>query len=58
MALAELALDGHVATVTLNRPEVLNAISGAMADQVAGAVLQAAANKTQPRETLREEAGA
>jgi enoyl-CoA hydratase/carnithine racemase len=33
----------HVAVVTLARPEALNAISGAMADELAGAVLQAAA---------------
>ncbi|HEX2058525.1 MAG TPA: enoyl-CoA hydratase-related protein [Actinomycetota bacterium] len=30
------AIDGHVATVTLDRPESLNAISGAMADELAG----------------------
>lgn len=29
------AIEGHVATVTLNRPEALNAISGAMADELA-----------------------
>ena len=28
-------IEGHVATVTLNRPEALNAISGAMADELA-----------------------
>jgi len=44
MSFVELALDGHIATVWLSRPEALNAISGAMADEVAGAVLQAAAN--------------
>lgn len=33
----------HVAVVTLARPEALNAISGEMADELAGAVLQAAA---------------
>jgi enoyl-CoA hydratase/carnithine racemase len=37
-------LDGHVATVRLNRPEALNAISGEVADQLAGALLQAAAD--------------
>lgn len=31
------AREGHVATVTLNRPEALNAVSGAMADELAGA---------------------
>jgi enoyl-CoA hydratase/carnithine racemase len=33
-----------VATVTLSRPEAMNAISGEMADQVAGALLRAAAD--------------
>lgn len=33
--LVGFALEGHVATVTLNRPESLNAISGAMADELA-----------------------
>lgn len=32
--LVGFALEGHVATVTLNRPEALNAISGAMADEL------------------------
>jgi enoyl-CoA hydratase/carnithine racemase len=44
MSFVELALDGHVATLWLSRPEALNAVSGAMADEVAGAALQAAAN--------------
>jgi enoyl-CoA hydratase/carnithine racemase len=44
MSLVELTLDGHAATAWLSRPESLNAISGAMADEVAGAVLQAAAD--------------
>jgi enoyl-CoA hydratase/carnithine racemase len=43
MSHVEVGLDGHVATVSLNRPEALNAISGAVADELAGAVLQAAA---------------
>ncbi len=43
MSHVEVGLDGHVGTVTLNRPEALNAISGEMADELAGAVLQAAA---------------
>ncbi len=33
--LVGFAVDGYVATVTLNRPESLNAISGAMADDLA-----------------------
>ena len=41
--LVDLSVDDHVATVTLSRPEALNAISGAMADAVAGTILQAAA---------------
>jgi len=44
MSSVEVRLDGRVATVTLNRPEALNAISGEVADQLAGALLQAAAN--------------
>jgi enoyl-CoA hydratase/carnithine racemase len=36
--------EGHVAVVTLGRPEALNAISGEMADELAGAVLAAAAD--------------
>ena len=44
MSHVEVGLDGHVGTVTLNRPEALNAISGEMADELAGAVLQAAAH--------------
>jgi enoyl-CoA hydratase/carnithine racemase len=43
MSLVEVSLDGHVAAVTLNRPEALNALSGEMADAVGGAFLQAAA---------------
>jgi len=44
LSLAEVRLDGHVAVVTLNRAEALNAISGEMANELAGALLQAAAN--------------
>lgn len=44
MAFAEVGLDHHVATVRLNRPEALNAISGEMANEVGGALLQAGAN--------------
>jgi enoyl-CoA hydratase/carnithine racemase len=36
--------DGHVAAVTLSRPEALNAISGQVADELAGALLAAAAD--------------
>jgi enoyl-CoA hydratase/carnithine racemase len=43
MSLVDISLTGHVATVLLNRPEALNAISGEMADEVGGAFLQAAA---------------
>jgi enoyl-CoA hydratase/carnithine racemase len=39
----DVHLEGHVATVTLNRPEALNAISGQMANELGGALLQAAA---------------
>jgi enoyl-CoA hydratase/carnithine racemase len=39
----DLHLDDHIATVTLNRPEALNAISMQVADELAGALLQAAA---------------
>ena len=42
--LVEVHLEGHVATVTLNRPEALNAISGELANELAGALLQAAAH--------------
>jgi enoyl-CoA hydratase/carnithine racemase len=34
MALVELEVADHIAVVTLNRPESLNAISGAMADEI------------------------
>lgn len=44
MSFAEIRIDGHVAVVTLNRPEALNAISGEVADVLAGALLQAAAD--------------
>jgi enoyl-CoA hydratase/carnithine racemase len=43
VSLVELRVEEHVAVVTLSRPEALNAISGEMANEVAGAVLQAAA---------------
>ncbi|MEA2487336.1 MAG: hypothetical protein QOF16_990, partial [Actinomycetota bacterium] len=35
MALVSIERDGHVATVRLNRPEALNAISGALAEELA-----------------------
>jgi enoyl-CoA hydratase/carnithine racemase len=44
LSFVELDSDGHVATVTLNRPDALNALSGQMADELGGAVLQAAAD--------------
>ena len=44
MSLVELSGRDHVTTVTLNRPEALNALSGGMCDELAGAVLQAAAD--------------
>jgi enoyl-CoA hydratase/carnithine racemase len=44
LSLAEVRLEDHVAVVTLNRPESLNAISGEFANELAGALLQAAAN--------------
>lgn len=43
MSSIEAAIDGHVATITLSRREALNAISGQMADLLAGTLLQAAA---------------
>jgi enoyl-CoA hydratase/carnithine racemase len=39
-----LGISGHVATVRLNRPDAMNAISGQMADELAGALLRAAAD--------------
>lgn len=42
--LVRLGVSGHVATVTLARPEAMNAISGRMADELAGALLRAAAD--------------
>ena len=44
MSLVQIAAQDHVATVTLSRPDALNAISGQMADELGGAVLQAAAD--------------
>ncbi|HEX9377778.1 MAG TPA: enoyl-CoA hydratase-related protein [Actinomycetota bacterium] len=44
MSFVEVARDGHVATVTLNRPEALNAISGQFADELGGTFLQVAAD--------------
>ena len=43
MTYVAFSLEGHVAHVKLNRPEALNAISGQMADELAGALLQAGA---------------
>lgn len=44
MSLVESHLRGHVAVVTLNRPESLNAISGEVADLLSGALLRAGAD--------------
>jgi enoyl-CoA hydratase/carnithine racemase len=43
MTSVDVRLDGHVATVTLNRPDALNAISSEVADELAGTLLQAGA---------------
>jgi enoyl-CoA hydratase/carnithine racemase len=43
LALAQLSVADHIATVRLNRPEALNAISGEVADHLAGTLLQAGA---------------
>src|SRR5262249_6244350 len=42
MTFVRRRLEGHVAVVTLERPEALNAISGEVANELAGAVLSAA----------------
>jgi enoyl-CoA hydratase/carnithine racemase len=44
VSFVEVGIEGHVATVRLNRPEALNAISGEFANELAGAFLQAAAD--------------
>jgi enoyl-CoA hydratase/carnithine racemase len=44
MASVRIRRAGHVAVVTLARPEALNAISGSVANDLAGAVLTAAAD--------------
>src|SRR5213080_1540558 len=44
MTLVDLSIAEHVATVTLDRPDAMNAISSEVADELAGAVLQAGAN--------------
>jgi enoyl-CoA hydratase/carnithine racemase len=44
VSLVEVRTDDHVATVTLSRPEALNAISGEMANVVADTLLRAAAD--------------
>ena len=43
MSFVQLRSEDHVAFVTLNRPEALNAISGEVANELGGAFLQAAA---------------
>ena len=44
MSLVRVEVSGHVATVTLARPEAMNAISAEVADLLAGTLLQAAAD--------------
>src|SRR5439155_15863988 len=44
MTLVDLSIAEHVATVTLDRPDAVNAISSEVADALAGAVLRAGAN--------------
>ena len=44
MPFVERSRTGHIGVVTLRRPEALNAISTELADELAGAVLQAAAD--------------
>lgn len=44
MALVSLALEDHIAVVTLARPEALNAISGALADELAQVLKEVASN--------------
>ena len=44
MSLVEIGFREHVATVRLNRPDALNAISGELANELAGALLRAAAD--------------
>lgn len=44
MSLVIVRAEGHVATVSLNRPDALNAISGKVADLLAGTMLQAVAD--------------
>jgi len=44
VSFVELESRGHVGTITLNRPEAMNAISGDVADELAGASLQTAAD--------------
>jgi enoyl-CoA hydratase/carnithine racemase len=43
-ALVRLSVSEHIATVTLDRVAAMNAISGRMADEIAGTLLQAAAD--------------
>ena len=44
MKFVQVTIEDHVATVLLDRPEALNAISGEFADELAGALLRAAAD--------------
>lgn len=44
MSFVERSTEGHVAVVTLSRPDALNAISGQVADELAGTLVQTAAD--------------
>jgi enoyl-CoA hydratase/carnithine racemase len=44
MSFVDRARSGHVGVIPLNRPEAMNAISGQVADELAGAFLQTAAD--------------
>jgi enoyl-CoA hydratase/carnithine racemase len=44
MSFVDRGTSGHVGMITLNRPEAMNAISGQVADELAGAFLQTAAD--------------
>ncbi|MDQ3877316.1 MAG: enoyl-CoA hydratase-related protein [Actinomycetota bacterium] len=43
-SLVSLSIDGHVATIRLERPQALNAISGALADELAATARDVASN--------------
>lgn len=44
MSLVEVTSEGHITTIRLNRPDALNAISGAMADELTAAFEKVAAD--------------